>query len=393
MQLHAHGPDGHARDQPEVAEVVRRWGQAYRQAHHLSPEQARVLEDLASCRTAALGGHLEICQDCGYSRPAFNSCRNRHCPKCQNLSQARWVEARQARILPTHYFHVVFTLPAPLRPVALRNREQIFNLLLASAANTLLELGRDPKRLGAQLGITAVLHTWSRSLHWHPHAHCIVTGGGLDICNDQWIPARRKFLFPVKVMGSLFRGKMLAGLGEAIDRGDVDLGGIDRWSLFDTLYRTSWVVYAKRPFGGAEQVVRYLGQYTHRVGISNRRLVSIDERGICFRTKDGKQVTVAPLEFLRRFLLHVLPEGFVKIRHYGLLASGNVATRLVRAGALLAAPAVRAPDTAPAPKTWAELLLALTGLDVALCPRCQNRTMTRVPLLQPLVSPTPRDTS
>jgi Putative transposase/Transposase zinc-binding domain len=198
-------------------------------------------------------------------RASYNSCRNRHCPKCQAVRQAQWVDGREQRILPTHHFHVVFTLPAPLRPIALRNRRRVFNMLLACAAETLLELGRDPKRLAAQLAVTAVLHTWKRDLGWHPHVHGIVSGGGLDIGGEKWTASPKRFLFPVLVMGELFRGKMIAALGAAIDRGNIDLGGADRTALFDALWRTRWVVYAKRPFGGAEHVIRYLGQFRLRV--------------------------------------------------------------------------------------------------------------------------------
>lgn len=382
----------------EVADIVRLHGPAYRMRHQLGRAQQKTLVDLERCRTAALGGHLEICSTCAYSRPAYNSCRNRHCPKCQSLSQARWIDKRLARLLPTHYFHVVFTVPAPVRALALRNRALVFNLLFACAAKTLLALGADPRRLGATLGLTAVLHTWSRELNWHPHVHAIVTGGGLSPDGEHWSPARKKFLFPVQVLSELFRGKMLAAIARAHRRGVLNLDGVldpaDKKAFrhwLDALYRSPWVVYAKRPFGGPEQVFRYLGRYTHRVGISNHRLVSMDEQGVCFRTKDGQRVIVAPEEFLRRFLLHVLPRGFVKIRHFGLMASGNATTKLEQARARLAPPespvslpALPAPQT---PRDWRALLLDLTGFDVTLCPRCRTDTMQRIPLPEPFRSP------
>ncbi len=394
--MHAHAerpPDApHGRTSHEVADVARLCGEEFTRSHRLGPEQMRLLRDLLACRTPLLGGHLDACEACGESRPSYNSCRNRHCPKCQAVRQARWVEARERRVLPTPHFHVVFTLPAPLRGVALRHRRVVFDMLFACAADTLLTLGRDPHRLGAQLAVTAVLHTWKRDLGWHPHVHCIVSGGGLDVAGDRWVSSPKKFLFPVLVMGALFRGKMLAALGDAVDRGQIDLDGVDRRALFDGLHRTRWIVYAKRPFGGAEHVIRYLGRYTHRVGISNGRIQSVDPSGVRFRTKEGREVTLTPEEFLRRFLLHVLPRGFTKIRHFGLLAAGNVRGRLERARTLLTEPTPISAPPRPAPRTPVELLLALLGFDVRVCPRCHAPAMTRGPL--PLLRESePRDTS
>jgi len=381
-----------ARPRLEVADIFRAHGEAYWRSHALSRGQSRVLRDIELCRTMALGGHRDVCDTCGYEVPAYNSCRNRHCPKCQALAQARWIDERKARILPTQYFHVVFTLPAELRPLALRNREIAFNLIFAAAAETLLDLARDPKRLGARLGFTAVLHTWSRKLTFHPHVHCIVTGGGLAADGSAWIPARcrGRYLFPQHVLGDLFRGKFLAGLRRLRDDGRLCFDGCcaDRAPtpafnrLLDTMYRTDWVVYAKRPFAGAEHVYEYLGRYTHRTGISNHRLRSFDDRGVTFATKDGKSITVAPDEFIRRFLLHVLPDRFVKIRHYGLLAPSNATTALERARQLLleqtSVPRLSPPPTVP--KDWRELLLDLTGHDISRCPRCAVGKMIRHPL-------------
>jgi hypothetical protein len=336
----------------ELADIVREHGASYRRRHVLLPEQHEVLSAVERCRTAALGGHLDVCTACGYSAPSYNSCRNRHCPKCQAMAQAKWIAGRMARVLPIPYFHVVFTLPAELRPLAAHNRRAIFDMLFAAASATLLELGRDPERLGAELGITMVLHTWARDLTFHPHVHAIVTGGGLSPDGARWLPARR-YLFPVEVMGALFRGKLLAALDTAIARGEVEMPGgeaadPEAWDhLRDRLHRMRWNVYAKRPFGGAEQVIRYLGRYTHRVGISNHRLVTMDERGVTFRTKDGKTVTLSPDAFLGRFLQHVLPDGFVKIRHFGLMAASHATTRLEVARALLvrgACPAAAPPQ-------------------------------------------------
>jgi hypothetical protein len=385
--VHQDGPvlpqAGEGRPCLEVADIFRAHGEAYRQKHALTPEQRATMRAIEVCRTEVLGGHVDVCGACGLARPAYNSCRNRHCPKCQALTQAAWIDKRMERVLPTHYFHVVFTLPHELGPLALRNRSVIFKLLFSTIAATLLELGKDKRRLGALLGITAVLHTWTRDLRFHPHLHCIVTGGGLALGAERWISSRQKYLFPVRVLSDLFRGKFLDALAGAYDRGELDLDGActalaDRevfGRLKDTLYDKDWVVYAKRPFAGPEQVFKYLGRYTHRVGISNHRLVGFDDHGVCFRTKDGKHITVSPEEFIRRFLLHVLPGRFVKIRHYGLLASSNVHTKLVAARRHFEAEN----KTANASPTWQERLLALTGVDLTTCPRCGGQ-MIRHPL-------------
>lgn len=379
--MHSHGPaplpSGEGRPRIEVADIFRSHGEVYRQTHVLSPAQRAAMRAIEVCRTAQLGGHVDVCGACAFARPAYNSCRNRHCPKCQALTQAAWVEKRMEYVLPTHYFHVVFTLPHEIAALALRNRKPIFNLLFSAAAHTLLELGNDDQRLGAQLGVTTVLHTWTRDLRFHPHVHCIVTGGGLAPHSDRWISSRQKYLFPVRVLSDLFRGKFLDGLADAYERGELKLEDACAAladpecfnQLKDTLYRKNWVVYAKRPFAGPEQVFKYLGRYTHRVGISNHRLVSFDEHGVCFRTKNGKQVTVAPTEFIRRFLLHVLPGGFVKIRHYGLHASSNVRTKLAVARFHLEANDKSA-QASSSQQEWKERFLALTGVDLETCPRC-----------------------
>ena len=389
---HAHPPaGGRATDKPtlEVAEIVRAHGEAFARAHVLSPEQHAVLRAIALCRTAALGGHVDVCAACGHPEVAYNSCRNRHCPKCQSLAQARWVEQRMERMLPTRSFHAVFTLPSELHGLVRANRERLFTLLLTASAESLLTLGRDERHLGAELGVTVVLHTWTRALLFHPHAHCIVTAGGLSLNGERWVDSRPDFLFPVRVLGTLFRGKFLDGLQKAYDHGELHFDGpakkledrcaFDR--LRDRLYRKRWVVYNKPPFGGPEQVFRYLGRYTHRVGLSNRRLVSLDALGVTFRTRGEQKVTVTPDEFLRRFLLHVLPKGFVKIRHFGLFAASNVSTKLAAARRLLSARAPASADpTARAPRDFRQVLLALTGIDLRLCPRCGKGPVLRFPL-------------
>ena len=398
--------DGQGPPRPTVGDIARAHGEDFQRQHALSEAQRKVLRALAACRTPVLGGRVDVCVECGDERTVFNSCRNRHCPACQSLTQARWMEGRVARLLPTDYFHVVFTVPDELLgPLALRNREVFFDALFSAGSQTLLELGRDEKRLGAQVGLTAVLHTWTRDLRFHPHLHCIVTGGGLTP-DGAWKATRRDYLFPVSVLSKLFRGKMVAALDEAYRAGKLDVRGLAgfggevpddvAWArLRRKLYRTKWVSYAKPPFAGPESVYQYLGWYTHRVGLSNHRLLSVTDDAVTFRTRGEQTVTLHPHEFLRRLLLHVLPDGFVKLRHYGLLAPGNVNTRLVTARKVLESrPASPAPAPSPPPATveqatgWRELLLRLTGFDAARCAKCGGALRT-----QPLARAPPKDTS
>jgi Putative transposase/Transposase zinc-binding domain len=361
----------------ELADIVREHGEAYRRSHALTPDEAAVLRDIERCRTAALGGHLDVCDHCSYTSPSYNSCRNRHCPKCQGLAQAKWIAEREERILPVRHFHVVFTMPAELHALVRFRRTELFQALFACAAQTLLELGRDDRHLGATLGLTAVLHTWTRELRFHPHVHCIVTGGGLSLDGRRWIDARKKYLFPIKVIGALFRGKFLDALRKAHAHGlfagfDAfeDPEGFDR--LMRALAKKDWIVYAKRAFGGAEHVYRYLGRYTHRVGIANSRLIAFDHDAVTFRTKNGKTVTVTPAEFLRRFLLHLLPPGFVKMRHFGLLASGNVNTKLAKARRLL--------DARVKPALSARAIFDALVIESRRCPVCRVGCLQRHPL-------------
>jgi hypothetical protein len=375
----------------EVADIFRAHGEAYRARHALTEAQRKAMWALMACRTAELGGHVDVCPECDYRRPAYNSCRNRHCPKCQALAQQQWLEKRKACILPVHYFHVVFTLPHELGPLGLRNQKLFYELLFRAASQTLLILGRDPKRLGALLGLTAVLHTWARNLLFHPHLHCIVTGGGLTADGSRWLATSRRYLFPVKVLGSLFRGKLLATLEQAHRVGLLDLpedlATPEAFAeLCGRLQQKSWVVYAKRPFAGPQQVFSYLGRYTHRVGLSNQRLLEVTEAAVSIVTRDGKTATMNPEEFIRRFLLHILPTGFVKIRHYGLMASSNVNTRLEVARRLLAPPPEpsHGPDEEEEPEDWRSMMIRLTGVDPTLCPACGAR------LVCLLVPPQPR---
>ncbi|RLA17235.1 MAG: IS91 family transposase [Gammaproteobacteria bacterium] len=385
----------HRKSHLKVADIFRDHGEAYTDKYPLTIGQRRVMHDIEICRTSVLGGHLDVCDKCGHEQPFFDSCRNRHCPTCQSLDQARWIQSRKDRVLPTKHFHVVFTLPSTIRNLAMQNRRLVFKILFRTAASTLLKFGSDSKWLGGQLGITAVLHTWSRSLMFHPHLHCIVTDGGLSPDDTRWIEGKGKarFLFPVHAVATVFRAKFVDALRRARKLGKLcfkgacaNLADSNAFARFcDGLFGHKWVVYAKRPFGSVDNVFDYLGRYTHRVGISNHRLISYDDNGVCFSTKDGKTKTLQPIEFIRRFLLHVLPKGFTKIRHFGLMAPANVNTKLGIAHQLLAFEnAVRqdgmSENQVVTPEAWSELLQKLTGIDPGLCPKCRLGRMVSHPL-------------
>jgi hypothetical protein len=382
-----------ARPPLEIADVVRAHGEAFRRSHPLTPGQAEVLRAIERCRTAALGGHLDVCLECGHERPSYNSCRNRHCPKCQALAQAKWIAEREARILPTPHFHVVFTIPSELHALARFRREEVFDVLFRAAARALLDLGRE--RFEADLGATMVLHTWTRDLRFHPHVHAIVPAGGLSLDGSHWVKTRKGYFMPVKLLGAVFRDRFIDQLCAlwrqgAFDGFDAD-GGLDL--LVGKLRTKSWVVYAKRPFGDARNVLRYLGRYTHRVGISNHRMVSMSDDGrVTFRTKDGKTVTLSGEQFLDRFVEHVLPKQYVKIRHVGLMASRNVHTKLARARELLV-PNPAAPASGPRVMSWQDALLQLAGIDVHRCPRCGGEIVRRALPERASKPPIPPDTS
>jgi hypothetical protein len=348
-----------ARPRLELADIVRAHGGPYRRTHRLTTGQHRALRAIAACRTAVLGGHRETCDHCGATRITYNSCRNRHCPKCQTTATERWLAARKADLLPIPYFHVVFTLPHALNTLTQGNPRVIYTLLFRAVATTLLAFGRDPRHLGGTIGVTAILHTWGQNLSQHLHLHCLVTGGALASNGTRWRPARARFLFPVRALGIVFRAKFLAALQEAYTHDELVFAAgtaplADRSTfaaLIAQLRALDWVVYAKRPFAGPEQVLDYLGRYTHRVAISNHRLVALTDDAVQFRWKDyadGDRVKLMTLtvdEFLRRFLLHVVPDRFMRIRHFGLLANRQRTTLLTRCRQLLAVPASRpAPD-------------------------------------------------
>jgi hypothetical protein len=366
----------------EVAEVIRQHGEAFLERYGctLSAVQRQALHDLAVCRTAALGGHVEHCLDCGHERIAYNSCRNRHCPKCQALARARWLDQQAQHLLPVEYHHVVFTLPAAVADLALANPAVVYDLLMRSAATTLREVAANPKRLGAVVGVLMVLHTWGQNLHHHPHVHCVVTGGGLS-CDETgkidaspcWRACRPGFFLPVRVLSRVFRGKFLAGLRQASDAGQLRLplalaepAARAAWQA--SLSAQEWVVYAKPPFGGPEQVLKYLARYSHRVALSNSRLLQLRDGRVTFRYKDyadgrPKTMTLSADEFLRRFARHVLPKGFIKIRHYGLLANRQREARLAvcRRLLLVAHPATALPRGATTP---------LASAQPPCCPNC-----------------------
>jgi hypothetical protein len=352
----------------EVADILRAAGPEFRVKHagHLSLAQLKVMSAIETCRTAALGGHVESCEDCGHRRIAYNSCRNRHCPKCQGGAAREWLAAREADLLPVGYFHVVFTVPAEVADVAFHNKAVVYDLLFRVASETMRTIAADPRHLGARIGITAVLHTWGSALTHHPHIHMIVPGGGIALDGERWISARPAFLLPVRVLSKLFRRLFLSRLIELHTAGRLhffgDLVGLSQPRNFlrhiAPLRRKKWVVYAKPPFAGPEAVIAYLSYYTHRVAISNRRLVALDQTSVTFRYKDYRRdghhrqrvMTLAIDEFIRRFLLHVLPKGFHRIRHYGLLASAGCRANIARARELLSAPAP-AEDEEPASLT------------------------------------------
>lgn len=337
----------------EVADIFRSAGPAYRAAYagHLNLVQLKVMTAIENCRTAAMGGHVEACEDCGHWRIAYNSCRNRHCPKCQGAAARDWLAAREADLLPVGYFHVVFTLPAEIADIAWQNKAAVYDLLFRAASETMLTIAADPKHLGARIGITAVLHTWGSAMTHHPHVHMIVPGGGIALDGKRWISSRPAFLLPVRVLGALFRRLFLTRLVQLHQAGRLAFFGAaaplaDRRAFLRHLSpvrKKRWVVYAKPPFAGPQAVLAYLSRYTHRVAISNRRLLGFDETGVTFRYKDYKRdgperqrvMTLATDEFIRRFLLHVLPRGFHRIRHYGLLAGSTRKSSLARARRLL----------------------------------------------------------
>jgi len=377
----------------EVGDIFREYGPAYREAHKPPLYQLKAMSAIEKCRTSALGGHVDECDVCGYQRISYNSCRNRHCPKCQSLTREEWLLARKEDLLPVSYFHVVLTIPDVLNQIALVNQRVIYNILFKAGSETLLVLGKDPTHLGADIGFIAVLHTWGQNLIDHPHLHCIATGGGLSEDGVEWMlpkktTKKRDFFVHVNVISALFKGKFLSYLKQAYKDGDLKFEGEIKplgtkqafQQLLDKLYDMKWVTYCKKPFGGAEQVLEYLGRYTHRVAISNSRIVKLEDAKVTFRWRDyrdgnkTKLMTLDVFEFIRRFLLHILPKGFFKIRYYGILASRNSKTKLARCKEILDVDSSQEQDTTRS-KSWEDLLFELTGIDPRICPECKKGRM------------------
>jgi hypothetical protein len=386
----------------EVADIFRRHGEAFRQAHagHLGGVERRIMGAITACRTAVLGGHVEQCDDCRATRIAYNSCRNRHCPKCQGLARAQWLAERQAELLPVPYFHVVFTLPASVGEIAFQNKATVYAILFRTAAETLTTIAADPRHLGAKLGVTMVLHTWGQTLGHHPHVHCVVPGGGPSLDGTRWVACRPGFFLPVRVLSRLFRRLFLRELENAFSEGKLrffgKLANLAEPQAFTRhlgdLRRLDWVVYAKPPFGGPEQMLAYLGRYTHRVAIANSRLLSLADGKVRFTWKDyragskSKVMTLDADEFIRRFLLHTLPDSFHRIRHYGFLANGCRGDSLGLCHQLLD---TRVPGAASEPTgnrtTGAR---PLTAADFAICPDCGG-TMRRIATVPRACNPQP----
>ncbi len=378
---------GEGKARPELADIFRQHGQSYRRTHRLPRSHLKVMHAIEVCRTKELGGHLKKCDTCGFEHPTYNSCRNRHCPKCQSLAKARWLKKQNSELLPTGYFHLVFTLPHELNWLILSCKKLLLSLLFKAVSETLLEFGET--RLRGTLGIIAVLHTWDQTLKDHFHLHCLIPAGALCFDQSRWVACRKNFLFPVKALSLVFRGKFLDSVERAFDQGKLKLTG-QRVSLANdkpckeklrALRKKKWVVYAKKPFGSPEKVLDYLGRYTHRVAISNNRILKVQNGQVTFSFRDRKDkdrlksMTLDAEKFIRRFLLHVLPEGFVRVRHFGFLANRAKKQSLSRCRQLLGLN----PTLPEIPKkSPQDLMLELTGIDLTRCPRCKQGTMVIV---------------
>jgi len=383
----------------EVADIFRRHGDAYRaaKAGHLGRVERRVMSAIELCRTAELGGHTEVCTSCGLVRHAYNSCRNRHCPKCQGAARAQWLAARQGELLPVEYFHVVFTMPAPIAEIAFQNKAKVYDILFKAAAETLRTIATDPRHLGAEIGVVAVLHTWGQNLHHHPHIHCVVPGGGLSLDGSRWVACRLGFFLPVRVLSRLFRRLFLQYLQAAFDEGELrflsSLAELAHPAAFAKRLAEArnieWLVYAKPPFGGPQQVLAYLGRYTHRVAIANSRLLGLSDGRVSFRWKDyrhhdkTKVMSLDAFEFIRRFLLHTLPDGFHRIRHFGFLANGHRAGKLILCRKLLAV----TPNTEPRTVTRDVRELHGSAVSLRTCPCCGGTMITLDVLPSPKRAP------
>jgi hypothetical protein len=381
----------------EVADIFRTYGAQYRKEHgpSMSREQHRAMRAIEVCRTAVLGGHIDKCDECGTERHSYNSCRNRHCPKCQSLAKAEWIESRIEELLLVSYYHVVFTVPEEIGKVAFQNKRLVYTILFRATAETLRVIARDPKHLGAEIGFFAILHTWTQTLMHHPHVHCVIPAGGLSPEHDGWISCREGFFLPVRVLSRLFRAKFLFYLNQAYEQGKLhffsELKELEDPIVFRRFLRENrkneWVVYAKRPFGGPAQILDYLGRYTHRVAISNNRLVSLQDGKVAFNWKDRRKhdrirtMTIDADEFIRRFLLHILPQRFAKIRYFGFMANRRRRNNLALCRKFLNAPPA---ETNPQIVDWKARHQALTGECLDICPVCHKGRMHLLQILTPL---------
>ena len=391
----------------EVGDILRKYGQSYRDSHKLPLSSLKAMSAIENCRSAVLGGHIDQCDSCGHTRISYNSCRNRHCPKCQSLAKERWLEARKDELLPVSYFHSVLTIPSELNALALINQKEIYDILFKSGTDTLRELGGDPKHLGAEIGIIAILHTWGQNLMNHPHLHCIVPCGGLSEDGNMWLFPRKStkkkaFFVHVNVISDLFKKKFLSYFKKLYlsDKlkfvGKITYLGNDHEfkKLCDDLYEKKWITYIKSPFGGPEQVLEYLGRYTHRVAISNNRILKLEDGKVTFHYRDyqdGNKTKVMELkvfEFIRRFLLHVLPCKYFKIRYYGLFSNRNRKKKIEISKKVLGV--TKEKEKARKPESWEELLLRLTGVDPRVCPICGEGVMVRKEELAQVINPPPQ---
>ncbi len=390
-----------ARPPFEVAQILRDHGEEYLAKYSPSPEQHKVMRAISICRTAVLGGHVEECDSCGHREISYNSCRNRHCPKCQSLAKAKWLEERSAELLPVEYYHVVFTVPHEVAELALQNKRTVYNILFRAVSKTLLTIAADEKHLGARIGFLAILHTWGQNLMHHPHLHCVVPGGGLSKNGKEWIACRKGFFLPVRVLSRLFRRLCLEELEKAFKEGALSFHGSLKYledeksfkKLLDECRKVEWVVYAKPPFSGPEKVLDYLSRYTHRVAVSNHRILKLEDGKVTFKLKDyaeggkRKTMTLKAVEFIRRFLLHALPDGFMRIRYYGLMANRHRADKLRLCRKLLSAGDEKEEQGAKDKATWSELLERLVGDEAFLCPACKKGRLVIVETVSPSTNP------
>jgi hypothetical protein len=388
---------------PEIQDIFREYGRAYTMIRNLPSHILKAIGDIKCCRTAELGGHVDECDECGHTRISYNSCRNRHCPKCQNIAKEKWLYNRNQDLLPVGYFHVVFTIPQELNYLTLTNQKEMYSLLFKAVSETLMELSKDRKYLGAEIGFTSILHTWGQNLMNHPHIHCVVPSGGLSNDGQRWINSKEKFFIPVKVLSRKFRGKFLFYLKKLFcEKGlkligeNSELAKQDILKLYiDKLYSNEWIVYCKAPFGSAEAVLQYLGRYTHRVAISNNRIIHVENGLVVFKWRDyadnnkEKFMTVTAEEFIRRFIMHILPSKFVKIRHYGILSNRSRVRKLKRCKAILGVRKSAENLKKLSELTTAELFLKITGVDILKCPCCSGGKMERKRKVNPNICSPP----